>query len=97
MEYRVLLIGEMEERLNELAFQGLDHRQDILAAGRRMVSRLRQDPLAQGEALYHFSNDEPAHHYIDSAPFDVVREPCRVPNRVHLPPGSHGGVRRIIL
>jgi hypothetical protein len=67
MEYQVLFIGDMEQRKRELASQGAAHGQDILAAYDRIVLRLRQDPLARGELLYHLiSNDEPAHHYIDA-------------------------------
>jgi hypothetical protein len=66
MEFQVHFIGDMDRRLRELSFQAVQHGQDIVAAYDRMVVRLRQDPLAHGEALYHFSNDEPAHHYVDA-------------------------------
>ena len=66
MEFQLHFIGDMDRRLRELALQAVGHGQDIFAAYDRMVPRLRRDPLAQGEALYHLSNGEPAHHFVDS-------------------------------
>jgi len=50
----------------ELAVQALEHGQDGASALRTMIARLREDPLVRGEALYYFSNGEPAHHYVES-------------------------------
>ena len=66
MEYRVIFINGTDQRLRELVPQAGEHARDLLAAYDRMVPRLQQDPLAHGEALYHYSNDEPAHHFVDS-------------------------------
>jgi hypothetical protein len=66
MSYRVIFAEAMEKRRDELALQAVQHAQDLPAAARRMVARIEEDPFVCGECLYHYSNSEPAHHYIES-------------------------------
>ena len=66
MGYRVEFTKPVLDRNDQLTREAIQHGQDAAGIVRAMVANLREDPLIRGEALYHFSNGEPAHHYVES-------------------------------